>query len=377
MFGVTLILGIALTGGIIAFIGDRIGTRVGKRRMTLWGLRPRYTSVIITILTGILIAGTTLSFLVLISYDVRTALFGMEALKKQTRELSDEVGTRTKALDAARAELEKKNAEYVATNARIAAITQELKALQTNKQELDARIAALNSAKAELQQDVDRLNELTSNLRRGIATVRGGSIAIRAGEVLAVHVVQGGGSRADIERSLVDYLKLANKQLRDRFRIEDGTLDLIFISTAHAEEVMAFLIAHPEPIVLRLLSAGNVVVGEPVIAQFEAFPNRQVFETGAVVLSDPVEYSGEPQEAEQLLSMFLRRVNEAAVQKGIIPDPLQGTVGAVSVEKYFEAVNQLRKLKGFVKITAVTTETIYSAGPLHIVIQVQPATSPL
>jgi len=377
MFGVTLILGIAVTGGIIAFIGDRIGTRVGKRRMTLWGLRPRYTSVIITILTGILIAGTTLSFLVLISYDVRTALFGMEALKKQTRELSDEVGTRTKALDAARAELEKKNAEYVATNARIASITQELKALQTNKQELDARIATLNSAKAELQQDVDRLNELTANLRRGIATVRGGSIALRAGEVLAVNVVQGGGSRVDIERSLVDYLKLANKQLRDRFRIEDGTLDLIFISTAHAEEVMTFLIAHPEPIVLRLLSTGNVVVGEPVIAQFEAFPNRQVFEAGAVVLSDPVEYSGEPQEAEQLLSIFLRRVNEAAVQKGIIPDPLQGTVGAVSVEKYFEAVNQLRKLKGFVKITAVTTENIYSAGPLHIVIQVQPVTSPL
>ena len=111
MFGVTLILGIAITGGIIAFLGDRIGTRVGKRRMTLWGLRPRYTSIIITILTGILIAGSTLSFLVLISYDVRTALFGMEALKKQTRELSEEVGVRTKALDAARAELEQKNAE--------------------------------------------------------------------------------------------------------------------------------------------------------------------------------------------------------------------------------------------------------------------------
>ena len=116
MFGVTLILGIAITGGIIAFLGDRIGTRVGKHRMTLWGLRPRYTSIIITILTGILIAGSTLSFLVLISYDVRTALFGMEALKKQTRELSEEVDVRTKALDAARAELEKKNTEYAETN---------------------------------------------------------------------------------------------------------------------------------------------------------------------------------------------------------------------------------------------------------------------
>lgn len=377
MFGVTLILGIAITGGIIAFLGDRIGTRVGKRRMTLWGLRPRYTSIIITILTGILIAGSTLSFLVLISYDVRTALFGMEALKKQTRELSDEVGVRTKELEAARAELEKKNAEYAATNERIATITKELRSLQANKQDLDARIAALNSAKAELQLDIDRLNELTANLRRGITTVREGNIALRAGEVLAVNVIQGGGSRAEIERRFADYMDRANKQLRDRFRIEDDKLDLIFISKSHADEVMAFLVAHPEAIVLRLLSASNVVVGEPVIGQFEAFPNRQVFEKDAVVLSDRVEYSGEPKEADQLLSIFLRRVNEAAVQKGVIPDPLQGTVGALPVEKFFEAVNQLRRLKGSVKITAVTTETIYSAGPLQITIQIQPVTSPL
>ena len=58
MFGATLILVMVITGGLIAFIGDRIGTRVGKRRLTLWGLRPRYTSIIITILTGILIAGS-------------------------------------------------------------------------------------------------------------------------------------------------------------------------------------------------------------------------------------------------------------------------------------------------------------------------------
>ena len=113
------------------------------------------------------------------------------------------------------------------------------------------------------------------------------------------------------------------------------------------------------------------VVGEPVIGQFELFPNNKVFEKAAVVLSDRVPYGGEPQEAEQLLSIFLRRVNETAVLKGVIPDPLQGTVGALPVEKYFEAVTQLRRLKGPVEITAVTTETIFSAGPLHIAIQVQ------
>ena len=379
MFGVTLILVIVLTGGLIAFLGDRIGTRVGKRRMTLWGLRPRYTSIIITILTGILIAGSTIGVLTITSYDVRTALFGMEALKKQTRKLAVEVESRTKALDAAqkelnaaRSEIEKKNAEYAATNERIVAITRELQELQRNKQVLDERIASLNAAKAELQQDVDRLNELTANLRRGIATVREGTIVLRAGEVIAANVVQGGGNRADVERRLNDYMKLANQRLRDRFQIEDEKLDLIFIGKAHAEEVISFMTARSEPMVLRLLSASNVVIGEPVIGQFEIFPNRLIFEKGAVVLRDRVSYSGDPTEAEQILTIFLRRVNEMAVKQGVIPDPLQGTVGNLSAQSYYEAVNQLRRLKGEVEITAVAHTEVSSIGPLTIDIQIRP-----
>jgi uncharacterized protein (DUF3084 family) len=375
MFGVSLIFVIVITGGIIAFFGDRIGTRVGKRRLSLWGLRPRYTSIIITILTGILIAGATMGVLTVISYDVRTALFGMEALKQQTQALSDEVGKRNKELAAAHAEIAKKNAEFAATNERIASITKEIQILQASKQALDGRIAALSDARTELQKDIDRLNELTANLRKGIATVREGAIVLRAGEVLTVNVIQGGGTAADVEQRLTVYMQEANQRLRERFQIQDPKLDLIFIPKAHAEDVISFLIARPESFVLRLLSASNVVVGEPVIGQFEIFPNRLIFEQGTIVLSDRVEYSGKVKDADQIMAIFLRRVNEIAVQKGIIPDPLQGTVGAVSMEQYFEVLNQLRKLKGAIEIAAVTTETIYSAGPLRILIQVRPVAS--
>ena len=372
MFGVSLIFVIVITGGIIAFFGDRIGTRVGKRRMSLWGLRPRYTSIIITILTGILIAGATMGVLTVISYDVRTALFGMEALKTQTNQLSVAVEQKNRELVKARAEIDKQNQEFAATNARITAITRELQSLQTNKQALEQRMAELNVAKADLQKDVDRLTELTANLRKGIVTVREGTIVLRAGEVIAVGVIQGGGIRADVEKRLTDYMQAANARLRERFQIDDPQLDLIFIPRAHAEEVIGFLTARPEAIVLRLQSAGNVVVGEAVIGQFEVFPNRQVFAQGAVVLSDKVDYSGEAKDAEQLMTIFLRRVNESAVQQGIIPDPLQGTVGVVSMEQYFEAINQLRRYKGTVEISAITTESIFSAGPLRITIQVRP-----
>ena len=60
MYGVLLIAVLIITGGAIAFIGDRLGTKIGKKRLSIFGLRPRHTSIVITIFTGICI--TTLTF---------------------------------------------------------------------------------------------------------------------------------------------------------------------------------------------------------------------------------------------------------------------------------------------------------------------------
>ena len=60
MYGITLILVLAVVGGVIAFIGDRLGTRIGKRKLSIFGLRPRHTAVVVTIFTGVCI--TTVTF---------------------------------------------------------------------------------------------------------------------------------------------------------------------------------------------------------------------------------------------------------------------------------------------------------------------------
>ena len=62
---------------------------------------------------------------------------------------------------------------------------------------------------------------------------------------------------------------------------------------------------------------------------------------------------------------------------GVIPDPLQGTVGVVSVEQYYETVNQLRRTKGNIEIVATAKEDILSAGPLRIDISIRAVPSPL
>jgi len=63
MYGITLILVLAVVGGVIAFIGDRLGTRIGKKKLSIFGLRPRHTAVIVTIFTGICITTGTVGIM--------------------------------------------------------------------------------------------------------------------------------------------------------------------------------------------------------------------------------------------------------------------------------------------------------------------------
>ena len=98
MYGLYLIAVLVVTGGIIAFIGDRLGTKIGKKRLSIFGLRPRHTSNVITVITGFIITALTIGIMSATSENVRTALFGMEELnanlaskQQELENLSDEL----------------------------------------------------------------------------------------------------------------------------------------------------------------------------------------------------------------------------------------------------------------------------------------------
>lgn len=84
------ILGIVVVAGVIAYIGDRVGHLVGRRRMTLFGLRPRYTSTIFAVGFGMIIALLVVSVLLLVSNDARQALFSIQKLNAQIANLTSE-----------------------------------------------------------------------------------------------------------------------------------------------------------------------------------------------------------------------------------------------------------------------------------------------
>jgi uncharacterized protein (DUF3084 family) len=80
-----LITAILILGGFIATVGDRIGTRVGKKRLSLFKLRPKKTAVLVTILTGIGISASTLGILFLADDGLRKGVFELENIQKDLR----------------------------------------------------------------------------------------------------------------------------------------------------------------------------------------------------------------------------------------------------------------------------------------------------
>ena len=112
MYGIMLIVVLVLTGGVIAFIGDRLGSKVGKKKLSLFGMRPKHTSILVTIVTGILITTVTFGVLAVASENVRTALFGMEKLREEMKSTQDNLMDATISLETMKKDLTSTKEEY-------------------------------------------------------------------------------------------------------------------------------------------------------------------------------------------------------------------------------------------------------------------------
>jgi hypothetical protein len=88
--GILLIIGIALLAGAIAYVGDRVGHQVGRRRLSLFGLRPKYTSTIVAVATGMLIALTVTLTGLLASQYARAAFFDLGKVNDRVNMLQAE-----------------------------------------------------------------------------------------------------------------------------------------------------------------------------------------------------------------------------------------------------------------------------------------------
>ncbi len=86
-----LIVATLVLGGLIAALGDRLGSKVGKARLRLFKLRPKQTAVVVTVVTGTLISASTLAILFTLSKSLRQGLFELDDILAKRRLVTEEL----------------------------------------------------------------------------------------------------------------------------------------------------------------------------------------------------------------------------------------------------------------------------------------------
>lgn len=85
--GVGIIVVIMVVAGAIAYVGDRVGHQVGRKRLTLFNIRPKYTSTIVAVATGVLIAFVVTMAAIVLNQQVKTAFFRLNSINERIGEL--------------------------------------------------------------------------------------------------------------------------------------------------------------------------------------------------------------------------------------------------------------------------------------------------
>lgn len=384
MYGITLILVLAVVGGVIAFIGDRLGTRIGKKKLSIFGLRPRHTAVIVTIFTGICITTVTFGIMAAVSENVRTALFGMDRLNALIADTRAALDFTSGELERAQSEQEQASSELKKSEEEIARLSGEQAELRAESDRLSAGNRALMMEKEglislngrlsgeneTLQADIQTLGVRANELRENILNLREGNIVYQAGEIIASGTIPAGLSHDEIERGMAGIAQLGMRNISTRLG-ENHTDQDIWIYGPEYEAAVHTIEQSSVDMIVRIVAAGNLVRGDEIRASIELYPNRVIYHDGELIIARVYAPEGLGNAAEQSVMSFLREVNVAASAKGILPDPIRGTVGVIEGAEFYGLVQELAAHTSPVVISAYADGDTDAMGPLRLKFKIE------
>ena len=167
-----LIIATLILGGLIALLGDRVGTKVGKARLRLFKLRPRQTATFITIIAGTLISASTLGILLLLSESLRDGLFELDDIKKELRgvkrdlnQVNEEKRQVANQLTTVKEQQTEAQKQLEVTQQDFQSSTQQLKSISRQAESLRQELDTLLEERAKQLQQLGNLKQQSANLQ--------------------------------------------------------------------------------------------------------------------------------------------------------------------------------------------------------------------
>jgi uncharacterized protein (DUF3084 family) len=364
--GWLLILALLVLGGVLSTLGDRLGSKVGKARLSLFNLRPRKTAVVITALTGSLISAISLALMLMVSNRLRVGLFQLDQIQARLRDSRTALARSQADLEENRRELARSRAdvqraeqgrrqalqgrqeavqrrqqvqqELSSAKGRVDSLRQELQPLQRERIRLESERQRLNrdvkGRDAEIRRNEAELKGVRQRISAGeaelkqletnVIALRRGDVVIASGQPLATVRVK--LQRSNQAKDVIDALLQQANQAAFRLLLPDRPADrqILLVPRSDIERLQTML-ESSGTWVITIRSAGNVLRGEGRVVGFpDLRPNRSVVRQGDVLARTALE--GDERSSDEIrsrLNLLLAAAFSKVQRQGTLVDGLQ------------------------------------------------------
>lgn len=379
---------LVVVSAVVAWAGDILGMKLGKKRISFMKLRPKYTSRVISVLTGIGIAIATLLAASVTSESVRTALFSMRYVQSQVTNLTAELQTNRDTLQQmeldlfqSRGELQEKQDELQSVERRLAEgaanlaeargrLSEMIVAREKEEEErkvLIADIEALRKESLKLSTDIEALGREAAHLRENIQRLREGRIAVFTGEILSQGVIHDLTVTPQIIDSAVSRLSEESRaRLAYRFGVSPDQIQPPHIDSATVDIVKQKLANQPGRYLLRLTAGENAVEGEIIEAELHYYESQLIFPKDSLLTRRRFRPGIAREVLEDQVYRMLREVNAFAVSKGVLREPITGNVGTIDSAEFLDVIEKISGSNVAVTLDVLAGQDIYTEGPVRI-----------
>ncbi len=373
-----LILALLVLGGVLSTLGDRLGSMVGKARLSLFNLRPRKTAVVITALTGSLISALSLGLMLLVSERLRVGLFQLDQIQAKVRDGRVALARSQQDLQTNRLELAQNREELLRSRQdrnraeqgrqqalrsrslaleskrvvtgqlavaqqRVGSLRQELQPLQNQRQRLEQERDRLSRDVKGRDADIRRTEAELAKVRRSIAAgqqelkgletkviaLRRGDVVIASGQPLATAKVK--VRKAEEAKAVIDALMQQANLTAFGMLLPGQKADRQILLVPRIDvEKLEQLLQRSGTWVVSIRSAANVLRGENRVLAFpDLRPNRPVVRQGESLARTVLEADvRSPEEIRSRMNLLLAASFARAQRQGTLVDGLQFDVTA-------------------------------------------------
>lgn len=382
-----LIVLLIVLAGVTAYAGDRLGMFVARRRLSLFGIRPRRTGQIVGVVAGILITLTTLIVLSLAFRGATQTIINAQQVGEELNRLRAERLTLEGEIRTLGGIINELDGEVGNLSVQAESLRAENRDLQFRNQQLGDANTTLGSRNINLQVVNDQLR---SEILDSNDQVRGLKSQVDKLQVVLE------GQAAELDRIRVQFDQVTNTQIvfvdnelvysgllratspiEARDELSQLVLDAsektlaegagaVQLLTEQFDRLVDAVTQTPVVDLVLFISPKNQFLSEDIFVSVEVLPNTKLLPRGHLVLSRQIHLgSGELKtsqaEVGKALAGLLLEAQKILESTGLVsPDPIHLT------QKEEEFLIQLLRLTGPVSIGVVTTEDIYRGAPARL-----------